>query len=245
MEYKRLGKTGFNISRIGIGGIPLQRISQAEATAIIKRALELGINFIDTARAYGISEEYIGNALEGIRNKVIIATKSMARSKELMAKDIQTSLNNLKTDYIDLYQLHLVKTEQELETILGPQGAMEALLEAKEQGRVKEIGITCHSAEMLERVIEMGLFSTVQFPYNFIEQQGEPHFKRAMELDMGVIAMKPMAGGAIKNASLTIKYIAGNEAVTVAIPGIDNIEQLEQNIRALFIIAVASAWLIL
>jgi uncharacterized protein len=232
MEYKRLGKTEFNISRIGIGGIPLQRLSQEQATTIIKRALELGVNFIDTARAYTISEEYIGNALEGIRDKFILATKSMARTKDAMAKDVEISLKNLKTDYIDLYQFHLIKTEEELGTILSPGGAMEALLEAKAQGKIRDIGVTCHSTEMLEKVIESGKFSTVQFPYNFIEQQGEPHFKRAEELDLWVIVMKPMAGGAINNASLSIKYILENDNVTVAIPGIDNIEQLEQNISA-------------
>ena len=130
MEYVTLGKTGLKISRLGFGGIPIQKVDAATTRKLIVAMAEKGINYIDTARGYTVSESFLGEALEGYRDKFILATKSMARDKAGMAADIETSLKNLRTDYIDIYQIHNPNLEQ-LEQVLAPGGALEALFEAK------------------------------------------------------------------------------------------------------------------
>lgn len=229
MEYRILGKTGLEVSAIGFGGIPVQRISKEEAIKVIERAEELGINFIDTARGYGISETFIGEALEGRREKWIIASKTMARDKEAMKKDIDISLNNLKTDYIDLYQLHNVRTMEDYEKVLSENGAYAALEEAKIAGKVRHIGITSHSLDMLKIAVESGKFESIMYPYNIVETQAYEVFKRANELNIGVIAMKPMAGGALTDGTIAMKFILENKSITTAIPGMASIKEVEEN----------------
>ena len=153
MNYRVLGKTGLKISSLGFGGIPIQRISAEEARALMHKMMDAGVNYIDSARGYTVSEEYLGYALEGIRDKFILATKSMARDKEGMARDIDISLKNFRTDYIDLYQFHNPNMAQ-LEQILAPGGAMEAMLEAKAAGKIGHIGITLHSLDVFKKVLE-------------------------------------------------------------------------------------------
>ena len=143
MEYTILGKTGLQISRMGFGGIPIQRIDAEGTKALMKQLMDEGVNYIDTARGYTVSEEYLGYALEGIRDKFVLATKSMARTKDAMAADIEKSLGNLRTDHIDLYQVHNPSMEQ-LDTVVGEGGALEALMEAKAAGKIGHIGLTAH-----------------------------------------------------------------------------------------------------
>lgn len=233
MIYRRLGKTNLKVSGIGFGGIPIQRINSDEAKEVIIRAEELGINFIDTARGYTISEEFIGNALLGRRDKWIIATKSMARTKVDMEKDINISLKNLQTNYIDLYQIHNVKELETYKQILAPDGAVAALLEAKALGKIGHIGITAHTMDALKVAIESEVFETIMYPYNIIENQGEELFEKAKKLDIGIIAMKPLGGGAISNGKLAMKYIMKNENITLAIPGMANFKELEDNCAAI------------
>jgi uncharacterized protein len=232
MQYRILGSTELKVSAIGFGGIPVQRISVEEAKKVILKAEESGINFIDSARGYTVSEEFIGEALDGRRNKWIIATKSMARDKASMARDIEISLKNFKTDYIDLYQFHNIRTESDLNKVLSEGGAYAALLEAKEMGKIRFIGITSHSADLLKIAIETGKFETIMYPYNIVENQGEDLFRRAAELNIGVIAMKPMAGGAIEEGTLALKYILQNGAITTAIPGMADVKEIEENTKA-------------
>ena len=160
---RNLGNTDIKIKRVGFGGIPIQRITQEETNIVIDELESQGINFIDTARGYTVSEEYIGNALQGRRGKFYIATKSMSRDYESMKKDIEISLSNLKTDYIDLYQIHNIKPV-EYDTIFDDDKAYKALLEAKEEGKIKNIGITSHSLEVIEKIVEGDKFATIQFP---------------------------------------------------------------------------------
>ena len=167
MEYRILGKTGLKISRLGFGGIPIQRIDAAGTRALMLQMKEAGINYIDTARGYTVSEEYLGEALEGIREDFIIATKSMARTKEAMAADIEISLKNLRTDYIDLYQVHNATLPQ-LEQVMAPGGALEALLEAKAAGKIGHIGLTAHGLEVFEKALELDWVETFMFPYNIV-----------------------------------------------------------------------------
>ena len=133
MEYTKLGKTGLEISRMGFGGIPIQKVDVPAVRALMEKLAEKGVNYIDTARGYTVSEGFLGAALEGRRSKFILATKTMARSYEGMTKEIETSLRELRTDYIDLYQIHKLSVE-EFETIFAPNGAYQALLDAKKAG---------------------------------------------------------------------------------------------------------------
>ena len=229
---KLLGKTNMDVNRVGFGGIPIQRITQEETNKVIDELVNNKINFIDTARAYTISEEYIGNAIEGRREKFFIATKSMSRDYKSMKEDIEISLKNLKTDYIDLYQLHNVKLE-EYKTIFEDNKAYKALVDAQKEGKIKYIGITSHSLETIEKAIEDEKFSTIQFPYNIIEDQADEAFKKANEKGIGTIVMKPLAGGAIDDAKLAIKYILSKNHIDVVIPGMENIDQVKENVSVL------------
>jgi predicted aldo/keto reductase-like oxidoreductase len=231
MEYRILGKTELKVSVIGFGGIPVQRISKEEAIKVIERAEELGINFIDTARGYGISENFIGEALKGKREKWIIASKTMARDKETMKTEIDVSLNNLNTDYIDLYQFHNVRTLEDYKKILSEGGAYAALEEAKVAGKVRHIGITSHSLDVLKIAVESAKFSTIMYPYNIVETQARELFARAKELNIGVIAMKPMAGGALTDGTIAMRFILENKSITTAIPGMASIREVEENSR--------------
>ena len=171
MEYRTLGKTGLRISRMGFGGIPIQRIDAEGTKVLMHKLVDAGINYIDTARGYTVSESYLGYALEGIRDKFVLATKSMSRTKEAMAKDIDISLGNLKTDYIDLYQVHNPSLAQ-LDQVCAPGGALEALLEARAAGKIGHIGLTAHSVEVFEKALELPWVETIMFPYNIVESQG-------------------------------------------------------------------------
>ncbi|AUN15641.1 aldo/keto reductase ferredoxin [[Clostridium] sordellii] len=227
-----LGKTNLKINRIGFGGIPIQRVTQQDTNKIIDELINQGINFIDSARGYTVSEEYIGNAIEGKRDNFILASKSMSRTYEDMLKDVDITLENFKTDYIDLYQLHNVKSD-EYENIFNDNMAYKALLDCKSQGKIKNIGITSHSIDTIKKAVRDEKFDTIQFPYNIVEDQADEIFREAHKRNIGIIVMKPLAGGAINNAKLAIKYILSKEYIDVAIPGMDSVDQVLENISVL------------
>lgn len=231
MEYVTLGKTGLKISRMGFGGIPIQRIDAQGTKKLMTVMAEKGINYIDSARGYTVSESFIGEGLEEIRDKFVLATKSMSRTKEAMAKDIDISLENFRTDYIDLYQVHNPSVEQ-LDQVIGADGALEALLEAKEAGKIGHIGLTAHSIEVFEKALEMDWVETIMFPYNIVERQGEALIRRCREKNIGFIDMKPLAGGAIEDGRLALRFICANPDVTVVIPGMYDVSEIEKNIEA-------------
>ena len=231
MEYRTLGKTGLRISRMGFGGIPIQRIDKEGTRSLMKELLEAGVNYIDTARGYTVSEENLGYGLEGIRDQFVLATKSMARTKEAMAADIETSLGNLRTDYIDLYQVHNPSMEQ-LEQVMAEGGALEALKEAKAAGKIRHIGLTAHSAAVFARALELDWVETIMFPYNIVENQGEELIRKCGEKNVGFVCMKPLAGGAIEDATLALRYVYSNPDVTVVIPGMAEARELEENVKA-------------
>ena len=231
MEYKILGKTGLKVSRLGFGGIPIQRIDAAGTKKLMHQLKDAGVNYIDTARGYTVSEEYLGEALEGIREHFIIATKSMARTKEAMAKDIDISLKNLRTDYIDIYQVHNATPEQ-IDQVMAPGGALEALLEAKAAGKIGHIGLTAHALESFEKALDLDWVECFMFPYNIVETQGEKLIEKCAKKNIGFIVMKPLAGGAIEDPTLALRYICANPNVTVAIPGMAAPEELTQNLAA-------------
>ena len=233
MEYTTLGKTGLRVSRMGFGGIPIQKVDASVTRKLMERLAERGVNYIDTARGYTVSESFLGEALEGgLREKFVLATKSMSRTKEAMAQDIETSLHNLRTDYIDLYQIHNPSLA-ELEQVTAPGGALEALLEAKAAGRIGHIGVTAHMASVFEKALTMDWVETVMFPYNIVETQGEALMQRCREQNVGFICMKPMAGGALEDARLALRFIRQNENVSVVIPGMYDVREIDQNLEAM------------
>ena len=189
MEYETLGKTGLKVSRMGFGGIPIQKIDEEGTRKLLQDMVKRGINYIDSARGYTVSEQYIGYGLEGIRDQFVLATKSMARTKE-------------------------------------------ALLEAKNAGKIGHIGITAHSTEVFERALTLDWVETIMFPYNIVEQQGAELIRRCGEKNIGFIDMKPLAGGAIEDGTLALRYVCSNPDVTITIPGMAEIRELEENQKA-------------
>ena len=231
MEYTTLGKTGLRISRMGFGGIPIQKVDAARTRELMEELVRCGVNYIDTARGYTVSEALLGEALTGIRDQFVLATKTMARTSEAMAADIETSLTNLRTDYIDLYQVHNPSLA-DLQKVCAPGGALEALMAAKAAGKVRHLGVTAHTAEVFEYALTLPWVETIMFPYNIVETQGEALIKQAKEQGVGFICMKPLAGGALENAELAMRFIAQNENVSVVIPGMYDVREIRQNLAA-------------
>ena len=231
MKYTTLGKTGLKVSVVGLGGIPVQRTDKAEAVEIVNACMEQGINYLDTARGYTVSEEYFGEAIKGHRDKWVLATKTMARTYEGMKADIETSLKNLQTDYIDLYQIHNIKTDEEFDICFGENGAYKALAEAKAEGKIGHIGATAHGLESFARLIREyeDKIETIMFPYNIVENQGAELMKECREKNIGFIAMKPMAGGNLDDTKLALRYILNNPDCTIAIPGMGSAEEVLSN----------------
>ncbi len=226
MKTVRLGKTGLEVSKVGFGGIPIQRLTEEEAVKVVQRCLDLGVTLIDTANSYTTSEERIGKAIVGRREQVVIATKTGARDRGSAQEHLELSLKRLNTDYIDLWQFHGVSTFEEYEQVLGPGGAMEAAQEALRAGKVRHIGITSHSMDVALKAVPSGYFETIQFPFNFVTSEpAEKLVPLAQEHDVGFIAMKPLAGGMLENATLAIKYLLQFENV-VPDPGIETAAEI-------------------
>jgi len=232
MEYNTLGKTGLKISKLGFGGIPIQKSNEEDVRKLFQVLIREGINYIDTAKGYTVSEKFIGYAMEGYRDKFILATKSMSRDYEGMKKDITTSFEALRTDYIDLYQVHNPSMEQ-LDKVLSEDGALKALQEAKAEGKIGHIGITAHSTEVFERALGLDWVETIMFPYNLVEQQAVDLIQKCKDKNIGFIAMKPLAGGAIEDATLALRYINQNDAVSVVIPGMAEEKEVLENRAAI------------
>jgi len=228
VKSMRLGKTELEVSRIGFGGIPIQRLAEDEAVAVVRRCLDLGVTFLDTANAYTTSEARIGRAIAGRREQVVIATKTGARDKATAKEHLELSLTHLNTDYIDLWQFHNVSSFEAYEQVLGPGGAMEAAQEALQAGKIRHVGITSHSMDVALKAVPSGHFETIQFPFNFVtcEPAGEL-VPLAREHDLGFIAMKPFAGGMLDDANLAIKYLLQFDGV-VPDPGIQRVEEIEE-----------------
>ena len=230
MNYAVLGRTGLKAAVVSFGGIPIQRADAANTKAVVDALEAHGINYIDTARGYTVSEEYLGAALEGRRDKFILATKSMARTAGAMAADVDTSLRNLRTGYIDLYQIHNLP-EREIEQVFSPGGAWEALAAARDAGKIGHIGVTAHSADALRVLVEQysDRLETVMFPFNIVENQGVETLRLAREKGMGTIAMKPLAGGNLEDWALALRYIAAAGVCDISIPGMGSPEEVDRN----------------
>jgi predicted aldo/keto reductase-like oxidoreductase len=219
------------VSRIGLGGIPIQRLTADEAVRVVRHCLDLGVTFVDTATGYTTSEERIGRALAGRREQVILATKTPARDRDTARLHLEQSLKRLGTDYIDLWQFHNVSTMESYAQLLGPGGAMETAQEARCAGQVRHIGFTSHSMDVARQAIPSGLFATVQFPLNFVTDEAVRELlPLARQHDLGFIAMKPFAGGMLEDARLAIKWLLQFDNV-LPDPGIQEVEEIEEIVQ--------------
>ena len=225
MEYVSLGSTGIRVNKNGFGALPIQRIPLEDAVYLVRKAYDAGITFFDTARFYTDSEVKLGAAFEGMREKVYIATKTGATTVEGFWKDLETSLGNLKTDYVDLYQFHnpafCPKPGDE-------SGIYDAMLEAKEKGMVRHIGITNHRLNVAKEAIESGLYETLQFPFCYISGEQELELvERCKAKNMGFIAMKALSGGLINNSAAAYAFMAQFDNV-LPIWGIQRESELDE-----------------
>jgi predicted aldo/keto reductase-like oxidoreductase len=228
MKSMRLGKTGLRVSRMGFGGIPIQRLTEGEAIQVVRRCMDLGITFLDTANGYTTSEERIGKAIAGRREEVVLATKTAARDKATAGEHLELSLKRLNTDHVDLWQFHNVSSFEAYQKVLGPGGAMEAAQEALRAGKIGHIGISSHSMDVALEAVPSGYFETIQFPFNFVTHEPALNLvPLAREHDVGVIAMKPFAGGMLDDANLAIKYLLQFDGV-IPDPGIETAAEIEE-----------------
>ena len=225
MKTVRLGKTGITVPQNAFGCLPIQRDSKEVAVKLLREAYEGGMRFFDTARAYTDSEEKVGEAFDGMRDKIFIATKTHAKSPDGFWKDLETSLKLLRTDYIDIYQLHM-----------APQcyrpgdgtGMYECLVKAKEQGLIRHIGITAHKLMVAQEIVESGLYETLQYPFSYLSSEKEIALVSACrEADMGFICMKALAGGLITRSDAAMAYMSQFDGL-VPIWGIQREKELRE-----------------
>lgn len=206
MEKVTLGSTGITVNKNGFGALPIQRVSTEEAVKLARMAYDAGITFFDTARYYSDSEVKLGEAFDGMRDKVYIATKTGAQNADDFWKELETSLKNLRTDYIDIYQFHnpaFVPKEGD------ESGLYDAALKAKEQGKIRHIGITNHRLSVANEAIDSGLYETLQFPFCYLATEKDLELvSKCKEKNMGFIAMKALSGGLINNSEAAYAYLS-------------------------------------
>lgn len=225
MRTVTLGNTGITVNKNGFGALPIQRISEEKAVKLLHKAYEHGINFYDTARFYTDSEEKLGAAFEGMRDKIYIASKTMTTKADEFWEQLETTLRNLRTDYLDIYQFH--------NPAFCPKpgdgtGLYEAMLEAKAQGKIRHIGITNHRLAVAEEAIESGLYETLQFPFSYLSSEKEfALVEKCKKAGMGFIAMKALAGGLINNSAAAYAFMLQHENV-LPIWGIQRERELDE-----------------
>jgi predicted aldo/keto reductase-like oxidoreductase len=234
LETVSFGRTGLTVTRVAFGGIPVMRLSRKEGARLVREVLDLGVNFIDTANMYGDSEEKIGDGLAGsLREDLVIASKSMARDRDTFMKHLETSLSRLKTEYLDVYQLHGISSEEDMKRVMSPGGALEGLLQAIDDGRVRHPGFSSHNLDVAGRMMRTGKFSVVQVPFNFVDREAEEEIiPLSREMNMGFICMKPLGGGLLHDANLCFRYLMQFDGI-VPDPGIERIEEMREIIEIL------------
>ena len=224
MKTITLGKTGITTPQNAFGALPIQRVSKSEAVYLLHRALDGGMTFFDTARAYSDSEEKLGEAFSDRRDRLFLASKTQAKTPEGFWKDLETSLRLLKTDHLDVYQFHCVRQ------CYAPgdgTGMYEAMLQAKEQGKILHIGITAHQIGVAEQIAASGLYETLQFPFSYLATQRDVDLVMACQkADMGFIAMKGLSGGLLNNAAACMAFLS--QYPVLPIWGVQRREELEQ-----------------
>lgn len=225
MATVTLGRTGLKVNKNGFGALPIQRVTKEEAAVILKKAQQNGINFFDTAIGYSDSEEKIGYALSGVREEIYVATKTPAQTGDDLRQNLETSLRRLKTDHIDVYQFH--------NPSFCPKpgdgtGLYEAMLEAKQQGKIRFIGITNHRLPVAVEAVESGLYDTLQFPFSYLASEKDIDLVRLCKAhNVGFIAMKGMSGGIITNSAAAYAFMNQFDNV-LPIWGIQRVNELEE-----------------
>jgi predicted aldo/keto reductase-like oxidoreductase len=233
VEKTVFGGTGLEVSRVAFGGIPIMRLTMDEAVGVVRDVLRMGINFIDTANMYGDSEEKIGMAISGFhREDLVISSKSTARDAGTFARHIDLSLERLDTDYIDIYHLHALRTDDDIDVVMGPSGAMEAMNDAIRAGKVRHAAFSSHNLDTACKAVRTGAFEVVQFPFNFIDREAENELiPLAREKNMGFIAMKPLGGGLLEDAELCFRYLLLYDSV-IPDPGIEKSSEMREILGA-------------
>jgi predicted aldo/keto reductase-like oxidoreductase len=234
MRKVRLGRTNLEVSRWALGGIPLSTVMGGKDEETINRvfnvALDYGINFVDTSRVYMDSETNIGEVMKTRRKECIIASKSHSRDYDGVMADLDESLKELQTDKIDIYQIHELYPE-EISTVMGKGGALEAFKKAKDQGMIDFIGLTSHHVKVLIDLIKTEEFDTIMFPFNVIEREPEKELiTLSRSLDVGTMVMKPLAGGVFKNIEKCFKFLNGYP-VDIVLNGVANLDELKENLK--------------
>ena len=228
MQYRKLGKTGLEVSVIGFGGVQLSSPNTEYAVKIVHKALELGVNYFDTARIYWDSEIKLGLGLKGNREKIYVSTKTIARTKEEAWQGIRESLERLQTDYLDNYHLHALQEGEDFEKRLGPGGALGALIEARDKGLVRNIGCTSHTNRTLVKALKRFDFDTILIMMNFVEREPLGELIPLCESKgVGVTIMKPLATGLLPS-KLALKWLL-NQPIATAVPGATTLEEVEEN----------------
>lgn len=231
MQYVDFGTTGIKVSEVGFGGIPIQRISFEEAERVIRSAIHHGITLIDTANAYGDSEEKIGRAITGERDRLVLCTKSTAKDPPTMQRHLEQSLRLLRTDHIDVYQLHNIRDRQAYDALLAPGGVYDFMKTAQAKGQIRFIAASVHSIDMAKFALQAGTFAVVQMPLNFISNEFcNEALPLAQTHNVAVLGMKPLGGGVIDNARLAFRYLQ-QFPWAFPIPGCQYAEEVEQIAR--------------
>ena len=210
VEKRSLGRTGEMLSMIGFGGIVVMNASAEESSKAVKFAIDSGVNYFDVAPSYGNAELMLGPALEPYRSKVFLACKTGKRTKNESRVELEQSLKNMRTGHFDLYQHHAVTTLEDVDTILGPGGAMETFTEARKEGKIRFIGFSAHSVEAAMAMMDRFNFDTILFPVNFTTWNaanfGPQVLAKAQEKNMGILALKAMARGPWPQGADKSKY---------------------------------------
>ena len=228
MEKVRLGRTNLIVTKLGWGGIPIQRVGEREAVSVIRAVIEMGVDLLDTARAYTNSEHRIGLALQKIDRPVILSSKSLVRTAKIY-NEVHESLKQMKVKKINIYHLHGVSNFEEYEKVMAPGGAYECLNRARDEGLIDHIGITSHNLNVLERAIEDGHFEVVMACYSFLEPAAaQKVFPLAKEKDIGMLVMKPFSGGVIDEAGPAMRFVLSTPNI-VPIPGSETLEKAHEN----------------
>ena len=224
-----LGKTGLEVNRLGFGGIPIQRVDEKQAVETVVHAVEGGVDFIDTARAYTTSEHRIGLALKETEKRVFLATKSNEKTSDRVAANLETSLKELQRDYIDIYQCHGIKDEEDYKRLIRSGGVYNFLQKKKEEGIIGHIGATSHNLDLVDKIIDDRLFETIMICFSFLEPTAQKKIiPKAIRNGFGVIAMKPFSGGVIEKSTLALKYVLSVPEVLV-LAGVEKKDLFDEN----------------
>ncbi len=208
MDLKRLGRTGLLVTAVGFGGIPIQRLEEEDAVAVVRHCLDRGVNWIDTAHGYTTSEGRIGQAIAEMAKKPVLATKSHGLTAEAVTAEMEQSFQRLGVGYIDLFQFHGVSKPENLEKVTAPNGPLDVARRARDAGRIGHIGATSHNLDVAMELVKSEWFDTLMFPFNFITREpADALLPLCRQHDVGFIAMKPMGGGLLEDATVAFKWL--------------------------------------